>query len=357
LRYVFFRDYFMKKKRTWFIIGIIIIIIVVLVIVFMSKSATTVNNYAIEKVKKGDISQMVSASGSINPENMYNLSPRTNAKVIEVNVKTGDKVVKSQQLARVDDTDLQSAIKAAQYSFNSAVYARDKLKALPIVDDYAVKQAQQQINITSVQLETAKRNLNNTKIESPIDGQVLAVNIKVDEYASVTSPTPAFIVGNTQNLLAFLNVNEIDIIKVKAEQKVDLTIDAIGKTLSGKIFRIDDNGVNVAGIIYYKVQATLEDTTSVKPNMTVNSEINVESRIGVLTLPSSAITQKQEKNYVRLAKYNDKGVLSPEEKEIQIGINNNSIVEILSGLNEGDEVVIMSSSKQSALPFGLGGSN
>jgi RND family efflux transporter MFP subunit len=344
----------MKKKRTWLIIAIIILLIAGCVIL-IPKTATTQNNYAIEKVTKGDINLFVSASGNIAPENTYNITPRTNAKILEVNVKNGDKVTKGKQLARLDDTDLQSAVKAAQYSFNAAVYARDKLKNMPIVDDYSVKQAQQQINSTSVQLDTAKRNLNNAKIESPIDGTLLAVNIKVDEYANIASPTPAFVVGNIQNLFAFLTVNEIDISKVKVGQTVDLTVDALTKTIAGKIIQIDDSGTNITGIIYYKIKVSIPDQAGLKPNMTTNGEINVDSKIAVLMLPSSAISQRLNKSYVKLAKYDDKGVLTPQEIEVQTGINNNTTVEIVSGVNEGDEVVIISVKSQSTAPFGLGG--
>ena len=344
----------MKKKRTWIIIGVIVLLLVICVIL-VPKNFSTTPNYVVETVTKGNINLFVSASGSVNPENMFNISARTNAKVLELDVKIGDKVTKGQQLAKLDDTDLQSAVKAAQYSFNSAVYSRDKLKAMPVVDDYSVKQAQQQINSAGVQLDTAKRNLNNAKIESPIDGEVLDVNIKVGDYASVASPTPSFIVGDMQNIFAFLTVNEIDVSKVKLDQKVDLTVDALGKTLQGKIVQIEDNGTNITGIIYYAIKVSISDTTGLKPAMTVNGEINIESKTGVLTLPSSAISQKLNKSYVKLAVYDSKGVLTPTETEVQTGVNNNTLVEIVSGLNEGDKVVLVSTTTQSTSPFGFGG--
>lgn len=343
----------MKKKRNWFI-ALALIVLAILVYVLMPKSTTTTTNYLIEPVRKGDINLLVSASGSINPETTYNVTPRLNAKVLEVNVKSNDVVTQGQQLARLDDTDLQSAVKAAQYSFNSAVYARDKLKALPVVDDYSVKQAQQQINSASVQLETAKRNLNNAKIEAPIAGMILAVNIKVGEYASVASPTPAFLVGNNSDFFAFININEIDINSVKVDQVSDLTVDAIGKTLKGKVVQVESYGVNLAGIIYYKAKVSIEDQAGLKANMTVNADIAVTSKTDVLTLPSSAVTLKNDKSYVKLAKYDEKNVLTPVEQEVVTGLNNNALIEIVSGVSEGENVVIVSASKQNT-GFSFGG--
>ena len=343
----------MKKKRN-LLIAFGIVVVIILAVIFIPKNTTTTTNYLIEPVKKGDINLLVSASGSINPETTYNVSPRLSAKILEVNVKSNDVVTQGQQLAKLDDTDLQSAVKSAQYSFNSAVYARDKLKALPIVDDYSVKQAQQQINSASILLATAKRNLNNARIESPINGTVLAVNIKVGEYSNVASPTPAFLVGNNSSFYAFLNINEIDINSIKVDQSVDLTVDAIGKTLKGKVVEVESYGNNIVGIIYYKTKVSIVDQVGLKSNMTVNADIAVDGRKNVLTLPSSAVTLKNDKSYVKLAKYDDKNVLTPVEQEVTTGINNNALIEIVSGVNEGDKVVIVSSSKQN-IGFSFGG--
>ena len=344
----------MKKKRTWIIIGGIIVL-VILAIILIPKNTATTTNYAIETVKKGDINLVVSASGNINPETTYNVNPRLSAKILEVNVNSNDAVTQGQQLAKLDDTDLQSAVKSAQYSFNSAVYARDKLKAMPIVDDYSVKQAQQQINVASVQLETAKRNLNNAIIISPIVGTVLAVNIKVGEYANVANPIPAFIVGNNSAFYAYLNINEVDINSVKVDQSVDLTIDALGgSTIKGKIVQVESYGNNVAGIVYYKAKASIVDQTNLKANMTVNADIAVDAKSNVLTVPSSAVTITNGKSYVKLAKYDSKNVLTPVDQEVVTGINNNAIIEIVSGVNEGDKVLIVSTSKTN-IGFSFGG--
>lgn len=339
------------KKKTWLIIGAVVIVLAI-VIIALTKPSTSTTNYAVETVTKGDISLLVSASGNVTPENVYNVNPRINAKVLEVNVKSGDKVTKDQQLAKLDDTDLQAAVKSAQYSLNSAIYARNKLQALPIVDDNSVKQAQQQINTASIQVETAKRNLNNAKILSPIDGEVLTSTIKVGDYANGSSS--AFIVGSSGQFFAFLNVNEIDINSVSVGQAVDVQIDALAKKINGTIVQVENYGVNLTGIVYYKIKVSLDDQVGLKTNMTVNADIAVEKKTGILTIPAGALTIRNGKNYVKTAVYDSKGVLAPVEKEVQVGINNNSIVEITSGLNEGDKIVIVSTSKN-AISFNLGG--
>ncbi len=322
-------------------IGVAAAIVVIILIVVFSPKAATSNNWVTEEVKSGPITLSVSASGNTNPENIYNVNARASAKVIEVNVKTGDIVKKGQQLAKLDDTDLQNALKSAQYSFNSAIYSRDQLKNLPVVDDYNVKKAQQQVNATSIQVQTAKNNLNNATIVAPTDGKVLAANIKVDEYTSLAAAVPAFIVGNSDKLQAYLNVNEVDIAKIQLDQEVNLTIDALSKTIPGKVVAIDENSTNIGGIVYYRVRTSISDLTMLKPGMSVDGEIVVTSKPSVLTVPSSALQSKGGMTVVR--------ILSPEsteqneivlEKEVSVGINNNSLAEILAGLNIGEKVII-----------------
>ena len=346
---------FIKKKKWWIIAGILIL---ALVIFFRPKSDSSSTEYVYESVKRADIVEQVNANGAVSFKNTYNINPRVNAKVIAVNVKAGDLVKKDQELIKFDDTDLQNAYKSAQYSFNSAVFGRDKLKNSPIVDDYSVKQAQQQVNITWVSMENAKRNLENAIIKSPIDGTISAVNLKVGDYASMTQLSPAIVVGESGEYIANLTVNELDIAKVKSDQDIDLEIEAIGKTIKGKITQINPSGTNLAGVVSFAVKASVPDQKDLLPEMTINGLITVKNTPSVLSLPSSAIREKSGKSFVYIPEFDESGtLLKVAEKEIQIGVNNNSLVEIVSGLNEGDQVVLNYDLSVNTINFSLGGSN
>lgn len=344
------------KKRS-LIVTAVVVIGVAAAALYFSKPTTTTTNYVTEPAKKGEIELLVSASGNINPENIYNVNPRTSAKVVEVNVKMGDVVSAGQQLAKLDDTDLQNALKTANYNFNAAIYTRDQLKKAPVVDDLAVKKAQQQVNSTSVQVDQAKTNLNNAKILAPIAGKVLAVNIKVGEYASISAVQPAIIVGNSETLQAYININEVDIDQVKLDQKAKLTIDALDKTVTGKVISIDETGTNTAGIIYYKVRTNIDDTAGMKPGMSVTADLVVNSKSDALIVPAAAVQTKNGKSIVRTTSVDANKVVTAVEKEVTTGLNNNTYVEITSGLSEGEAVIINYNVQTTTSGFSFGGSS
>jgi RND family efflux transporter MFP subunit len=327
-------------KRRNVIVAIIVIVVVVAAILISRNRSAATSTYVTENVIRQDINFTVSANGFVNPANTYNINPRISAKVIEINVSEGDTVTKDQQLAKLDDTDLQNAVKTAQYNFNSAVYTRNQLQNMPVVDDLSVKKAQQQVNVASVQLQSAKNNLNNAIIRSPSDGIVFAVNIKLNDYTAPTAVQPAFTVGSTGPLESYLQVNELDVNKVKLGQDVSLGIDAVGGTLSGKVLSIDAQGTNLAGIIYFQITTSITEQTGLKPNMSVNGDVIIQSSKNVLTVPAGALIQKNGKTFVELASYDNNNKLITTEKEVQIGINNNTLAEVTSGLSEGDLVII-----------------
>lgn len=329
----------MRKK---IVIGVIVVLAIgVIAFLILRPKASANQNWVTEDAKMGPITLSVSASGNINPENIYNVNTRVASKILEVNVNMGDTVKAGQQLAKLDDTDLQNALKTAQYNLNSAIYARDQVKSAPIVDNNNVKKAQQQVNSASVQVTSAKNNLNNAFIYSPIDGKVLAVNVKVGDYGSMASVTPAFIVGSSSNLQAYLNVNEVDIAKVKLGQDVTLTVDDVGRSIPGKVISIDENSTNITGIVYYRVKASLSDQTDLKPGMSVDSDVVITSKASVLTISSSAIQVSGGNNIVHiLATDNTSANPTALTQEVQIGINNNTIAEVLSGLTAGQKIII-----------------
>lgn len=337
------------------VVIVIFAVVVLLMIVFGTNmnQATDNTGFVTQQVIRGEINLLVSASGNVNPENIYNVNPRLNSKILEINVKMGEMVIAGQQLARLDDTDLQNAVKSAEYSFNAAVYTRDQLKNAPIVDDYSVKKAQQQVNSAYVQVQQAKNNLNNAKLISPIAGKVLAVNIKQDEFASVTAMQPAFVIGSSDVLRAYLNVNEIDIVKVALGQKVLLTIDAVGNTISGEVVSIAESSTNAAGIITYMVQSSISDISNLKPGMSVDADVVINSKSDVLIIPAAAVQSKDGKTIVRVLERSEGEVIL--EKDVELGINNNTWVEVVSGLAEGEAVIINYNvaTKSSGSPFGL----
>ncbi len=329
---------------------IIVIILAILVggFLMLRSSAPNLENISLAKVDKGSISLSVSGTGNVISKNSVNISAKSSSKYTDVLFKTGDTVKSGDVIAKLDRFDLEKAVKSAEYSLNSAIYAKKKLEASPLSDENSLKQAQQQINVASIQVDVAKNNLNNSSvIVSPINGIITSLNAKVGEYASLTLPVVS--IQNPDDIEVLINVNEIDVNKVILGQDVNVTIDAAGGIKPGKVSRIESLGVNLNGVINYPVRVELTDKTNVKLNMSVNAEVLVTKKENVLRVPSGSLKTKNGQTTVQVVKVSSKlkdpktlsSTADLENVVVKTGLNDNSYVEILEGLKEGDEVVTL----------------
>jgi multidrug efflux pump subunit AcrA (membrane-fusion protein) len=295
-----------SRKLLWFIIPGFLAVILGLCAIFAFNSNAPKQKYLTETVKKGDISLEVSATGKVSPKRNQQIFALTAAKVKNVYVLPGTHVNADQTIAELDDADLQTAYNQAKLQGREA---RKK----------------------------AERDLEKAKIKAPFAGEITQVNLFVGGYSNLSQA--AFTIISPDSYEVLLNINEIDIQKVIIGQEVSAEIDAIGETRKGKIETLVNTGDVSSGVVTYQARVSLEDVKLLRPNMTVNADILVQSKKDILIIPSGAIIERDGKSYVKVVK-NVEGKEVLEEKEVTIGINNNATAEVLTGLSEGEKVAI-----------------
>ena len=190
----------------------------------------------------------------------------------------------------------------------------------------------------------ARENLEDYFVRAPFAGAVTKINILKGE--SVSSGT---VVANliTSQRIAEISLNEIDVAQVKAGQSANLTFDAIPDLkIQGQVTEIDTVGTVSQGVVSYIVKVIFGASDSrVKPAMTVSADIITQTKDDVLVVPSSAVKFQGNIRYVEVAEGeagNNRGVLLSEpsrRQNIQTGISNDDLTEIVSGLTEGDIIV------------------
>jgi RND family efflux transporter MFP subunit len=284
--------------------------------------------------------------------------PKISAKIIDVKVQEGSLVEQGQEMIILDNSDLQTAYKTAQYSFNTAVYARDALKNSGLADDYSIKQAQQQVNITWEQVQLAKRNLEYAVIKSPVKGVVLALNAKINDYAIPSSMSPIALVAKQEDLIAVLEVNELDISLVKLDQEITLKVDALNNEYEGKLIYIGSKGNDLTGVVNYIVKASISNVEGLKPKMSVDGEINVFTSKDVLLISSLAVREEDDKKYVFIPVYDiGDNIIDVKKQYIELGGDNDSEVEVISGLALDDKIILNYDLNSSSFNFGFGSTN
>ncbi len=208
--------------------------------------------------------------------------------------------------------------------------------------------------------EDALENLADAEVKAPIDGIIAKVNQKVGYAASASDSNSSNSIATiiTDQQLAVISLNEVDIAKVKIDQKAILTFTAIEDLeLTGQVVEIDSLGTDSQGVISYEVKINLDSQDErIKSQMSVSAEIITESRADILVVDSNAIkTNTDGLAYVEVFNskelkageiYNTTGL--PDKKYIEIGISDDTQTEIISGLEEAAVIVVQTSSAETS---------
>ncbi len=183
-------------------------------------------------------------------------------------------------------------------------------------------------------LLTAKQNLADCSIRAPFDGMVAKVNVKKGDSVSSSTTVATFI---TKQRIAEITLNEIDIAKVKAGQKANITFDAVESlNITGEVAEVDTLGTTTQGVITYGVKITFDTQDErVKPGMSVSVAIITDTRQDALLISNSAVQQQGDVSYVEIM--TESGI--PQPQVVTVGLSNDTTTEITSGLKEGDTVI------------------
>jgi HlyD family secretion protein len=183
-----------------------------------------------------------------------------------------------------------------------------------------------------VALEVLKSDLAKYTIYSPFSGVITSVDIKRGDSIS-SGTTLANIITNEK--IAEISLNEVDVAQVEIGQKVTLTFDAVEDlTITGEVAEIDTVGTVSQGVVSYNVKIVFDTKNEkVKLGMSVSASIITDIRQDVLLVPNAAVKSNNEQ-YVEVLEGD-----VPVEKPVVVGLSNDTLTEIISGLNEGDKVI------------------
>jgi RND family efflux transporter MFP subunit len=202
------------------------------------------------------------------------------------------------------------------------------------------------INIETalINLNKAKQDLLKTEIIAPFDGTIVSVDVKVNDQLSqfdYSSKTAVYLV-DTKTIRMTGVIDEIDITKVKVGQPVILTVDALpGQRLNGHVTFVSPFGTLQAGVVNFPVEVYLdpsENTTDLRGGLTATADIVIGKRDNVLQVPNRAIKGLSGDYSVDVV--TDPSTATTERRPVKIGMQNKKMTEIISGLKEGEKVLI-----------------
>jgi HlyD family secretion protein len=230
-------------------------------------------------------------------------------------------------------TEAQKAAARAQ-----VVQAQAQLQKL-LGDDRTRALAEAQVKQAELNLEAAQQRLQDAVLTSPIAGTVSELNVKVGEQVGTGALRPAAVVADLSSFHIDVGIDENSVGALQEEQPVVITIDALpDQTLTGRVDYIAPTATDTSGVVTYKVIIALDKTDQpVRGGMSANADVITQVRDNALIVPNWTIRIDRQtgKSYVYVQR-GDK----VEEIEIVTGLRNANESEVLSGLNEGEVLVV-----------------
>jgi HlyD family secretion protein len=256
------------------------------------------------------------------------------------------------QSAQANLASLKNQVTAADLASAKATLTQaqnDLATLLAGSDANTLDIAQNGVESAQIALDQARLSLAQAEVVAPFEGVITAVDAKVGQTASGT----AFTIADLNHLEIVVNLAETDVNAVKADQAVEVTLDAVENvTLHGTVSQIAPAGTTTSGVVNYPVTIALTDATTdtVKTGMTANLSIVTDERDNVLTVPSRAIKTVNKQKVVTVL-FEGQQIQTP----VQIGMNNDTSTEITGGLKEGDVVVLNTTTTSTTSSGGGGG--
>ena len=358
-------------------------------------------------IKPETIEQFVNVSSKVTANNEVNVMPKVSGTVKKVNVHIGDKVKAGDVLFEIDDTNqriaaaqaaaslstaqanytmnvganlenqvnqLQTSVASYEIQYNDLVRELENTKALYAVGAKSKQELdtlQSSADKLKLQLDTAKENLrltrettiggtkktaeaaleqaqlvyenaqtqlSYTKVKAEIDGVISACNVTVGSAASVQSP--AMTIVNTDKLKFSFNIADDYINKISVGSKAYITISAAADTpYEGTVTHISPAANSTT--MLYPVEIYIDNTDDkVKAGMFASLKLVVDKRENTVSVPLNAVLEKGGEQYVFIV--DDKNVA--HKKVVKTGIKNDKNIEITSGVQNGEKVVVVGQS-------------
>jgi HlyD family secretion protein len=392
-----------RKLMIWGGVGLGIVLLVAIGVFAATRGGTKIDPSKLAKVEKGDLAKSVVATGKVTPITKVEVKSKASGIVKKLLVDYGDRVKKGQLLAQLDKIEIEAqveqskaALEAAQANLKSSQadferakvdaegpdvpllkraydraenMAKDGVVSTSALEDaqknyemslnkqnvskaqvtvLKAKIAQSQANVAQdeANLKQLEEQLSYTDIISPIDGIVLSRDVQMgDAVSSIlvlgSSATLVMTLGDTSEVYVKGKVDESDIGKVYLGQRARIKVESFkDKTFDGKVTKISPMGVEKDNVTTFEVRVSIQNPGGeLKAEMTANAEIILDEHKNVLQIPEGAILyDKDKKASVEIP--DPKGKEGKNKVAVNIGISNGAKTEVLSGLKEGDQVVL-----------------
>jgi HlyD family secretion protein len=384
-------------------LGITVVILLAGIGLARMAKGSSIDPNKLARVTRGDVAASVVATGKIQPITKVEVKSKASGIVEKLFVDINNRVTRGQQLAQLDQQEITAQVEAQRAQLASAQanvatfeadIAQDKVNAaapdLPMykatldrnlemqkegivsrqtlddanrdylaeltkrdsskaqigVDEAKLKQARAQVLQSQATLNQLEEQLSYTTIVAPMDGVILSRDVEIGDAVSsilVLGSTATLVMteGDTTQVYVQGKVDEADIAHVYLGQPARIKVESFrDRPFYGKVTKIAPMGVEADNVTTFEVRVSINNPGGeLKANMTANAEILLDEHKNVLQVPENAVTYDAQKNAsVQVPDKSQKG--GTRKVPVTVGLSNGSVTEVVSGLKEGDTVVL-----------------
>jgi len=282
------------------------------------------------------ISSFIETNGTLEAENEVDLVARVSAPVVSLEVEEGDVVQAGQLLARLDDVETRVQTELARVAVEETRQAFEraqKLHAEDLISPEEYERATAAHDAALAQLKASQIQLEFTELRAPFAGRI--VRRYVDRAEQVSVNTPLYRLSDFDPLLCPIQIPERDLSRVRLNQRAWLSVEAWSdERFAGKVLRISP--VIEAETGTFKVTLELRHGGRLRPGMFARVFVETETRDGALVVPKAALSLESIGDTVYVAAGG-----TASRREVELGFRQGDLVEIVSGVDEGEQVVVV----------------
>ena len=392
-----------KRFWIWLGAGVLLAVVLLAIGVARLAKGAAIDPNRLARVTRGDVARSVVATGQIQPITKVEVKSKASGIVEKLFADINNRVSKGQPLAQLDQQEILAQVQAqraqlaaaqanvstcqanieqdkvnaaapdllmyratldrnlemqklgvvsrqalddARKDYLAALTRRDSYQAQIGVDAAKLRQARAQVLESQASLKQLEEQLGYTTIVAPMDGVILSRDVEIGDAVSsilVLGSTATLVMteGDTTQVYVQGKVDEADIAHVYLGQPARIKVESFrDRFFYGKVTKIAPMGVQKDNVTTFEVRVSINNPGGeLKANMTANAEIILDEHKGVLTVPESAVIyDSQKKAAVEIPDRKQKE--GKRKVPVTVGLSNGSVTEILSGLKEGDQVVL-----------------
>ncbi|MFP3897585.1 MAG: efflux RND transporter periplasmic adaptor subunit [Anaerolineales bacterium] len=226
-----------------------------------------------------------------------------------------------------------SAVVQAKAQIAQAEATLNQLMSSPTEEDIAIAEAQ--VHQAQVSVDMAREKLEDLVLRAPFEGRLTSWDPNPEDLVSMDAPVGTLIDATRYHI--DVSVDETEIGQIAVGQRVRVSLDAFpDDDIEGHVSQIDLAGESVQGLVVYGVRIDIDDTDlPLKPLMTAAVDIVVERKDDVVLVPNRALRRDESGKYVEVLEGN-----MLKRVDVETGISDDERTEIVSGLQEGQEVIV-----------------